>query len=146
MQKTIKTIILSVILGSFLCVSGQTQSTSKKPAATPPGVPAAAEKVGEDLWKWKDPQGKTWIYRRTMFGYARTADVQEKTSETETTATQEGPRVVGEKAGEVTFERVTPFGKARWTRAMAEMTVDEKAAYAAYERTPKSSKPAPSAK
>lgn len=145
MQKTIKTIILSVIMGSLLCVSGQTQSTSKKPAATPPGVPAAAEKAGEDLWKWKDPQGKAWIYRRTMFGYARTADVPEKPSDTDAAAAAR-PRVVEVKGDDVTFERVTPFGKARWTRAVAEMTVDEKAAYADYEKTPKSPKSAPSAK
>jgi hypothetical protein len=140
MQKTTKTIILSAILSGLLCVGGQTQSAAKKPVAPPQGVPAAAEKVGDGVWKWKDPQGKSWVYHLTPFGYSRTLDSVDKPAAQGAVPGQEGLRVVEVKPGEVTFEQPTPFGKSRWTRAMADMNAAEKAAYAAHEKPANSAK------
>lgn len=122
-------------MGGLLCVSGQTQSTAKKPVAPPQGVPAAAEKAGDGVWKWKDPQGKSWVYHLTPFGYSRTLDSVDKPAAQGATPGQEGLRVVEVKSGEVTFEQPTPFGKSRWTRAMADMNAAEKAALAAHEKS-----------
>lgn len=133
-----RTILIGLILAGLLSVSGQTKGAEKKPAAPPQGLPAAAEKVGEGMWKWKDPQGKSWIYHSTAFGYSRLEDVPEKPA-----AAQAGLRVVAVKAAEVTFEQVTPFGKSRWNRPVTELNDDEKAAYEAHE---KAAKPAQSAK
>jgi len=142
MQKTTKTILLSAILSGLLCVSGQTQSAAKKPAATPQGVPAAAVKVGDGVWKWKDLQGKSWVYHLTPFGYSRTLDSVDKPAAQGATPGQEGLQVVEVKPGEVTFEQPTPFGKSRWTRATAEMNAAEKAAYEAHEKPANSAKAA----
>ena len=127
-----KTMIVSAIVAGLLSVSGQTQSAAKKPVAPPQGLPAAAVKVGEGEWKWKDAQGKSWVYHRTAFGYSRLEDVAE-----EPAAAQAGLRVVEVKAGQVTFEQATPFGKSRWNRAAADMNGDEKAAYEAHEKSAK---------
>ncbi len=130
-----KMMIVGLVMAGLLSVSGQTQSAAKKPAEAPQGLPATAVKAGEGVWKWKDPQGKSWIYHRTAFGYTRVEDVPEKSA-----AGQTGLRVGGVKAGEVTVEQATPFGKSRRTRAMDEMNASEKAAYQAH------AKPAQSAK
>ena len=86
-----------------------------------------AEKVGDGTWKWKDPQGKTWVYHSTPFGYSRSEEVPEKT-----TALPSGLRVVEVKNGKVTFEQATPFGKTQRVRPISELDGDDKAAYEAY--------------
>lgn len=132
-----KMMIVGLVMAGLLSVSGQAQSAAKKPE-TPQGLPATAVKAGEGVWKWKDPQGKSWIYHRTAFGYTRVEDVPEKSA-----APQLGLRVVEVKGGQVTFEQATPFGKSRWVRPMAELNGDEKAALQAHESA---AKPAQSAK
>ncbi len=133
-----KTMMVGLIMAGLLSVSGQTTSAPKKPSAAAQGLPVGAVKTGDGEWKWKDPQGKSWIYHSTAFGYARVEDVPGKTA-----AAQVGLRVVEVKAAEVVFEQATPFGKSRWTRPVAEMNADEKAALEAHE---KAAKPAQSAK
>ena len=142
MQKTTQMMLLSAIMCVLVCVSGQTQSTAKKPVVPPQGVPAAAEKAGDGVWKWKDPQGKSWVYHLTPFGYSRTPDVAEKPSGQDASPAQVGLRVVEVKSGEVTFEQPTPFGKSRWSRAMADMNAAEKTVYEAHEKSVKTNQAA----
>lgn len=133
--------ICGLILAGMLSISGQTQGTAKKPAEAPRGVPASAENAGDGVWKWKDPQGKSWIYNRTMFGYSRTEDVPDKPAE-RGAAGAKGLRVVEVNAAQVTFEQATPFGKSRWSRALADMNSDEKAAYEGRLKIAKTAQPA----
>jgi hypothetical protein len=130
-----KMMIVGLVMAGLVSASGQAQSAAKKPEPPPQGLPATAVKAGEGVWKWKDPQGKSWIYHRTAFGYTRAEDVPEKS-----VAAQLGLRVVEVKADQVTFEQATPFGKSRWVRARADMSAAEKAAYEAHEKSAQSAK------
>ena len=132
-----RTIFVGLIMAGLLSASGQTKSAAQKPAAAS-SLPVGAEKVGEGKWKWKDPQGKAWVYYSTPFGYSRQEDVPEKAA-----AQDSGMRVVEVKSAEVTFERATPFGKSRWSRPVTDLNDDEKAALEAFK---KAAKPAGSAK
>lgn len=133
-----RTIFVGLMMAGLLSVSGQTKDSAQKPAAVASSLPTGAEKVGQDQWKWKDPQGKTWMYYRTAFGYTRLEEVPDKES-----ASPSGYRVVEVKSAEVTFERATPFGKSRWSRPVTDLNDDEKAALEAFK---KAAKPAGSAK
>lgn len=79
-------------------------------------VPSGAEKVDVGSWRYKDPAGKTWIYRQTPFGLVH---FEEKTE-------AEEPLPPGMKAVEdgesVRFERPGPFGTVKWVRPKLELT------------------------
>lgn len=107
-------------------------------AAPPAGVPAGAEKIAGAKWRHTDAKGTTWIYVQTPFGVARLTEEQDKAG-----ATSKGPEqkqkapsieVVAVREKEADFQRVTPFGKARWTRPLDGLTGDEKAALEAAAR------------
>jgi len=89
-------------------------------------LPAAAEKIGENVWRYKDPQGKTWVYQRNPFGLSRTEEQERE--ERPAVAPVRTTRVVAEKGEEISFERDTPFGKSRWTKKKAELSDEERAA------------------
>lgn len=78
-------------------------------------VPAGAEKTDVNSWRYKDPQGKTWIYRQTPFGLVHFEGKPE----------EEIPLPPGMKAideGEnVRFERPSPFGDLKWVKAKSEL-------------------------
>jgi hypothetical protein len=99
-------------------------------AAPPAGVPAGAKQIEETKWRHTDAQGKAWIYIRTPFGVARMLEDKAAAPDTtKATARQAAQFEVLEVRGdEVVFQRATPFGKARWTRPVTELTDDEKAA------------------
>jgi hypothetical protein len=103
---------------------------AQQAAAALPTVPAGAQEVGANLYRYTDPQGKRWMYRKTPFGVSKweekegeeQAPAAETPSEAHLTATDLGDSVQ--------FERQTPFGPQKWTRKKSEMTGDEKAALA----------------
>lgn len=99
-------------------------------AAPPAGVPAAAKQIEETKWRHTDAQGKAWIYIRTPFGVARMLEDKEAAPDTSKAAARQAAQfeVLEVRGDEIVFQRATPFGKARWTRPMSELTEDEKAA------------------
>jgi hypothetical protein len=103
---------------------------AQKAAAALPTVPAGAQEVGANLYRYTDPQGKRWTYRKTPFGVSKW---EEKPGEEQPPAaeTPSAARLTATDQGEsVQFERQTPFGPQKWTRKKSELTEDEKAALA----------------
>lgn len=100
--------------------------------APPSGVPAGAEKIADTKWRHTDAKGKIWIYVQTPFGVARLTEEQDKAGATAKDPQQQPKapsiEVVAVREKEADFQRVTPFGKARWTRALDALTSEEKAA------------------
>jgi hypothetical protein len=85
-------------------------------------IPAGAVKTDDGSYRYTDPQGKKWIYRKTPFGIARLedkpADAVARTAESrkrfeEVKATEDGDTI--------RFERPGPFGIYRWQRKKTEL-------------------------
>ncbi len=112
----------------------------QKAASALPTVPQGAQEAGPNLYRFTDPQGKVWMYRKTPFGVSKW---EEKPGEQEPRA--ETPASTGLTATDlgdsVQFQRPTPFGPQKWTRKKSEMTADEKAAFAAQENAKLGTKP-----
>src|SRR6202050_4753415 len=98
---------------------------AQQAAAALPSVPPGAQEVGSNLYRYTDPQGKVWMYRKTPFGVSKW---EEKPGEQAPQA--ESPGSPGTTAGttmkdlgdSVEFQRATPFGIQKWTRKKSEMT------------------------
>ena len=95
------------------------QSKKAQPRKAPvlPAVPAGAVEVSPGLYRWRDKEGNSWMYRRTPFGVSRWAEDSEDTKQEAvinlTTAVDQGDAV--------RFERATPFGKRAWVRKKTEL-------------------------
>lgn len=93
-----------------------------KPAAAL-SVPAGAEKVEEGVWRAKDAQGQTWIYKKTPFGLVRMEEEQKAAAPAAPSI-----RVIEVRGQEAVFERPSPFGRKTWTRKAGEMDEEERRA------------------
>ena len=120
------------------------QTAQERKAAALPTVPEGAQEVGANLYRYTDPQGKTWMYRKTPFGVSKWEDKPEGPS---------GAGVASPAAAKVTdlgdtvqFERSTPFGTQKWTRKKSELTDEEKAVVEHAKQTGDDSKAADSSK
>jgi hypothetical protein len=115
---------------TFAMLSFALFGAEKKPVKAPRSdPPAGAVKVAENHYRYTDAQGKTWLYRKTPFGWSK----REETAET--AAAPRGPeaeiRVLAD-GDVVKFEKPSPFGVSRWERKADELTADEKNALARY--------------
>lgn len=100
------------------------KSAAAAPAARPAGktqVPEGAVSLGPGLWRHTDASGKTWIYRETPFGIARTAETAKPAAEEVSSDLK-----AVECAGRIQFERSSPFGVARWSRAQDQLSDAER--------------------
>lgn len=112
----------------------------QKAAAALPTVPKGAQPVGPNLFRYTDPQGKTWMYRQTPFGVSKW---EEKPGDEQQADTPKPlPATATDLGDSVQFERDTPFGHQKWIVKKSEMTDDEKATLAAQQQA----KPAPAVK
>jgi len=122
-------------------MAGEEKKAPPKAAAAPETtirritVPAGAEKIGPETWRYKDASGKTWIYRRTPFGVTRSEEAEK--DETEAAAGPASQITAVEDGDSVRFVRRTPFGDRKWTRKKTELDEIERAAW---EREQKSRK------
>jgi glucose/arabinose dehydrogenase len=94
-----------------------------KPAPLTP--PPDAQRISEGLWRARDAQGRTWIYKQTPFGMVRYEDDAAKDAPA---PAQPGIRVLEASADRVVFERRTPFGSSTWTKAPSELEDEERRA------------------
>lgn len=106
----------------------------QKAAAALPTVPAGAQEVGSNLYRYTDPHGKVWMYRKTPFGVSKWEEKPEdRVPQAEPTGSA-GADMTGtimtDLGDSVQFQRATPFGPQKWTRKKSEMSDDEKAAFA----------------
>ena len=135
--------LAGLLLAATLATTGawaqQSQSSKPQPkAARGVDLPADAEKVRDGVWKWKDKDGKTWFYSRTPFGYSRSADDPQAGGDT--TPTERYIRVTSIEGDTVRLERPTPFGGARWTKKVDDLTDEEKIAVEQYKAKPPAKK------
>ena len=99
-------------------------------------VPAGAEKLGPETWRYKDPSGKTWIYRRTPFGVTRSEEDEKAAPET---AAGPASQIIAVEDGDsVRFVRRTPFGERKWSRKKTELDEMERAAWERAQKKQKS--------
>lgn len=104
----------------------QARKQEGKPKAKPAAltVPAGAEKVGEGVWRAKDGQGRTWIYKKTPFGLIRMEEQAAQAAPEQAAAV----RVVEMRGEEAVFERQTPFGRRTWSKRPGDMDEEERRA------------------
>ncbi|MEO8373133.1 MAG: hypothetical protein ABI806_28365 [Candidatus Solibacter sp.] len=96
---------------------------ASKPAAIPAG--AVADATGD--YRYTDPQGKKWIYRKTPFGVTRLEDSAENAAP-KAAAASGGGITAFDEGDKVRFERKGPFGVWKWEKKKSEMDESERAA------------------
>lgn len=62
---------MKYLLMAILMIS---MSAPAQPASQPAGVPAGAKEVEPNLWRHVDSDGKSWLIKRTPFGWMRTEE------------------------------------------------------------------------
>ncbi len=92
-------------------------------AASSPTLPAGAKEVEPGLYRYTDPQGKTWLYRNTPFGLAKWED---KPVTSAPVVQPVVPVLTTDLGDSVQFERQTPFGPQKWTKKKTALTEEEK--------------------
>ena len=122
-----KTILfLTLATAAFAADSPKVKQPAAKSApAKSVALPADAVKIDDATYRWTDPQGKSWIFHRSPFGWAKLDQVSAaapaaNAKASEITAIDDGDTV--------RFERKGPFGAYKWTRKKSELTPDEKRA------------------
>jgi hypothetical protein len=92
-------------------------------------IPDGAVKSGDGSYRYTDPQGKKWIYRKTPFGIAR---LEDKPMDAAARAA-DSQRFAGVKATEdgdtIRFERPGPFGIYKWQRKKTDLNEMEQTAW-----------------
>ena len=93
----------------------------------PMPIPADAVKDDDGDYRYTDPQGKKWIYRKTPFGVVRLEDGPERAAAQ--AAAANGADIKATEDGDnVRFERQGPFGLWKWEKKKSELDETEKAA------------------
>lgn len=136
-MNTIKTLLLVL---TFALAATASPAGDAKASARPAGLPNGAERVTDQQWRHTDAKGQKWIYTRTPFGWSRgpedkvtKAESAESADAKPVSPVSSGPalEIVEVRANEVVFQRATPFGRSRWTKARSALDDAEKAALAA---------------
>jgi hypothetical protein len=129
--------------------STKTTKQKAKPAAAPAPQPAPAPKsgsisippdaveIGPQVYRHKDTDGKSWIYRKTPFGISKyeerpTALTPDQILGSPAPAAAPAPANTKikvqavDKGDTVRFEQLTPMGNRVWERKKSELTPEEK--------------------
>jgi hypothetical protein len=88
--------------------------------------PASAERIADDTYRYVDPKGKKWIYKKTPFGWSKQDESQMAAPVKK--EEEEYARVVGIDGDTIRFERPGPFGSFKWEKKKSELNDMEKAA------------------
>ena len=129
-MKTITMILLIAAAAAAQDRSGVDRSgavQSGKPPASAhdaAALPKGAVEIEPNLYRYTDAQGKTWLARRTPFGFSKWED---KPTPPQPAVADTAPPIKATDLGEtVRFQRQTPFGMSTWIRKKSELTDDEK--------------------
>ena len=117
----LRIVLLALVLGAG-GLAADRKADSKTAGGAPNGVPAAAVRVDATTWRYTDPHGQAWIYRRTPFGLMK---IEEKPAAPVKAAPKPVTHVV-EEGDHLRFERRTPFGMQRWVRKKTDLTAEER--------------------
>ena len=98
-------------------------------------IPAGAVEVEPYIYRYTDPKGKNWIYRKTPFGVVRIEDKPVSADKAQAAKDQKEQLIETTKALEVgndtiQFERVWPFGRTQWQRKKTDLNEVERAVWA----------------
>lgn len=118
-------------------VSKTAVSKKSKPSAPAPApkavavtIPAGAEQLAPQVYRAKDADGKTWIYRQTPFGISKMEDHSEGSGLPVSAPDPSKPKIkvtARDLGDSVRFEQGTPMGARVWERKKSELTPQEKA-------------------
>jgi hypothetical protein len=92
-------------------------------------IPKGATEVEPNLFRYTDPQGKTWLYRRFPFGVSKWEDKPAA----QVAAEEPTAGVIRDLGDKVEFQRLTPFGMSKWISKKTDFNDDEKELWAAYQ-------------
>jgi hypothetical protein len=105
-------------------------AAADKPARVirPVEIPKGAVESEPGTYRFKDAEGRKWIYRKTPFGVARIPD--QPAPANPAPAPDSFAEVKAFDAGDaVRFERPGPFGVYRWQTSKSELSEMERAAW-----------------
>lgn len=116
----------AILLGADAPPAKKADAPAPAAAKMPPGIPAGAVETEPGVYHFTDRDGKTWIYRKSPFGFMRFADKPAASGEKDTDlkdikATEDGDTI--------RFERPSPFGPFHWQKKKSELNEMEKAAW-----------------
>ncbi len=138
-----KLVFLMIPLGLVLAqdskppAPARTAKQKAKPSAPAPGgsisIPADAVEISPQAYRYKDADGKSWIYRKTPFGISK---MEERPNALTPEQMAQGASAVPakskikvraiEEGDTVRFEQLTPMGNRVWERKRSELTPEEK--------------------
>jgi hypothetical protein len=130
-------LILMMIAGALLLSATDPQAAKKTTAPAPAKpikpveIPKGAVETEPGTFRYTDPAGKKWIYRKTPWGVAR---MEDKPADNTAAAPQAAPAdttagiKVTEEGSVIHFERPGPFGAYRWQKKESELDDSERAA------------------
>ncbi len=103
-------------------------------SAKPLDIPAGAQQIEPNTWRYTDKEGRRWVYRQTPFGLVRYPEPVAPATEPQLPASS-GIRAWDE-GSRIRFERPGPFGVYRWYRAKTEpLSPEEQRAWQAVRDT-----------
>ena len=149
------------LLGSMICLvplvllagpaAQEQKSQESKDSAAPARrgrltLPKEAVKIEPFTYRYKDPEGKVWIYRQTPFGLVRYEQPEQGSQRPGSAAPKPEEAPPGLKAFDegdyIRFERMGPFGKYTWRRKKGDLTRDERLAWQAAQKVRTGAAPA----
>ncbi|HYL76939.1 MAG TPA: hypothetical protein VEU96_22170 [Bryobacteraceae bacterium] len=121
-----KIVTLALIACALLFAQEKKPVSQSKPpaAASLPGIPAGAKEIEPGLYRYTDPEGKTWLMRKTPFGVGKWED---KPDAQPAVVQSNVPVTITDLGDSIQFVRDSPFGPSKWTRKKSELTDEEKA-------------------
>ncbi|MCU1274786.1 MAG: hypothetical protein JWO48_2217 [Bryobacterales bacterium] len=101
--------------------------------ATEITIPAGAVEVEPYIYRYTDPAGKNWIYRKTPFGVMRLEDKPVSANAAQNMQDDQTRLIESTSAAEdgdaIRFERAWPFGRTQWKRKKTELNDVERAVW-----------------
>jgi hypothetical protein len=131
-----KSTILALLLIGLVSAADKPPEKKSAPAAAKERaitVPAGAVEVEPYTYRYTDPDGKKWLYRKTPFGVMRMED-KPVSPEDAKKAQDEKDRLIQstsavEDGDSVRFTRQTPFGRSEWRRTKTQLNEVEQAVW-----------------
>jgi hypothetical protein len=128
--------VFFLIMVSAVVLSAADPQATKKAAAPaaaktikPLEIPAGAVESEPGTFKYTDPQGKKWIYRKTPWGTARLEDKPASEADRAAQRDRFANVTANEDGDTVRFERPGPFGVYKWQKKKSDLDEMERAAW-----------------